>query len=107
MAEAIQLQDGNVITATSMKGGSPPLHPQVQTILDSIPQSQRSNGHGQCGYVQCVSTALNAGLDVRGASAAAYTVASRVDHPGHGKPAGPCPSCEVVSNVYGTGWETF
>ena len=107
MAEAIQLQDGNVIAGTSKKGEAPALHPQVQSILDSIPIADRSNGHGRCGYVQCVSTALNAGLDVRGASAAAFTVGSRTDHPSHGKPVGPCSSCQVVSETYDNDWETF
>jgi RHS repeat-associated protein len=107
-AEAIQLPDGNVISATSVRGGPAPAHhPQVDAILDSVPESERGDGHGRCGLPICLSTALNAGLDVEGASAAAFTVASRTDHPSHGKPIGPCPSCRVLSNVYGLVWETF
>jgi RHS repeat-associated protein len=108
MAEAIQLSDGNVIARTSVRGlVVPRVFPQVQAILDPIPVPERGRGHGRCGLIQCLSAGLYARLDVRGASAAAFTVASRVDHPNHGMPAGPCPSCRVVSDVYDLQWETF
>jgi hypothetical protein len=104
VAEAIQLRDGNVISATS--GGTPRLNPQVDAILDSVPPGQRGAGHGTCGFVKCVSTALDNGLDVREASAAAVTVTGP-NNPSHGKPIGPCPSCAAVSEVFDTQWETF
>ncbi|MBW6433339.1 hypothetical protein KZ829_06220 [Actinoplanes hulinensis] len=112
MAESIQITLDDltieVISKTSVKGAMPKLHPQVQRVLDFIPKrnKQRSNGHGQCGLPQCLSDALDRGLDPRGAKVAAYSVHNNKDHPSHKQPAGPCRSCRVLSRYFDLNWLT-
>ncbi|MFN8446860.1 MAG: RHS repeat-associated core domain-containing protein [Caldilineaceae bacterium] len=59
--------NGKVYTAQSAKGGiSPKLNPQVQEVLDNIPPEQRSFSHGFCVEPQCISQALDDGVDPKG-----------------------------------------
>jgi hypothetical protein len=101
VSEAIQTPDGTVISSSSVRGGPPQLHRDVREILDSIPVSERGDGHGSCGFTVCLSEALGANVNPRGSSAAAVIVRGRTDHPMHGFPVGPCPSCAVLAQHYG------
>ncbi|MER7501442.1 DNRLRE domain-containing protein [Nonomuraea pusilla] len=100
VAEALELPGGQIFTATSSRGAAPTLHPDVQSVLDAIPDHARGLGHGQCGLPQCLSQALNAGMNPAGSSAAAVLVRSSPDHPKHGTPIGPCDSCGVLVDHY-------
>ncbi|MER7473983.1 DNRLRE domain-containing protein [Micromonospora sp. NPDC000018] len=105
VAEAIQLPSGQMIAKTSMKGGTPTLHPDVQAALNAIPTSQRGKGHGQCGLPQCLSEALSEGIDPTGSSAAAVLIRSPANG-NHGRGIGPCPSCQVLSRMFSLRWKT-
>ncbi|WP_196054792.1 WXG100-like domain-containing protein [Nocardia aurantiaca] len=100
VAEGLRLASGEVFTAPSLRGESATLHPDVERILDAIPVAERGRGHGSCGLPRCISEALDAGLDPTGAKAAAKIVRSNPDHPKHGYPVGPCPSCKPLREHY-------
>ncbi|AZQ34925.1 hypothetical protein EJ357_16705 [Streptomyces cyaneochromogenes] len=101
VSEGIMLRDGEIYTASSRRGDTPQLHPDVQGILDAIPVEERGRGHGQCGLPRGISEALSDGRDPNGAMGAAVTVRSSVDHPKHGMPVGPCDSCKALVRHYG------
>lgn len=96
VAEAIQTQGGRVIANTSVRGGTPRLHPAVQAVLNTVLPATRAAGHGKCGLPICLSQALWAGESPMGADAAAVTIRSSVDHAKHGTPIGPCASCKSL-----------
>ncbi|MFI9419092.1 RHS repeat-associated core domain-containing protein [Streptomyces werraensis] len=101
VAEAIQLTDGQVFSAASVRGGnSPALHPLVEDILKAIPADERGSGHGRCGLAQCITQALNAGHDPTGAQAAAVKVRGSVSAEAHGQPVGPCDSCVALEDAF-------
>ncbi|MEU8264550.1 polymorphic toxin-type HINT domain-containing protein [Micromonospora sp. NPDC048999] len=104
VAEAIKLKNGVVIAKASMKGGAPTLHRRVQRILNLIPKRFRGKGHGQCGLPQCISEALNRGMNPRGARAAAVIVRKKSTNAKHGKSIGPCRSCRMLSMWYRLKW---
>ena len=93
--------NGQIFTAQSVKGGQPPtLNPQVQKMLDSVDPVLRSKSHGFCAEPQCVSQALDAGVDPRGGTS--YVVDVRaVGNPMHGAPKPACPSCELLLQYFG------
>ncbi|MFY1674294.1 RHS repeat-associated core domain-containing protein [Plantactinospora sp. WMMB334] len=94
--EGLQVSGRNPIVAYSDGGaGNRRVHPTVQGILDSIPVGERGVNHGGCGLVQCLTEALDAGLDPRGASAAATLGRTRVNK-NFQKLIGPCPSCSAL-----------
>ncbi|WP_415924936.1 YwqJ-related putative deaminase [Streptomyces sp. AK04-3B] len=101
VAEAIQLPGGQIFSAPSVRGGSAPaLHSVVEDILRAIPAGERGNGHGRCGLPQCISQALDAGLNPTGSQGAAVTVRGSVTADGHGKPVGPCDSCVALEDAF-------
>ena len=87
-------------TFTGVSGSSQSLHPKVQEALDAIPQSQRSPFHGRCAEPQCISMALNAGVDPAGSTMTAVRVRA-VGNPGHGSKIPACPSCAKLQEVFG------
>ncbi|MFD7631534.1 YwqJ-related putative deaminase [Streptomyces sp. NPDC059851] len=94
--EALQVPGNAPIVAHSDGGaGTRRVHPAIQGILDSIPTAQRGNNHGGCGLVQCLTEALDAGLDPTGATAAA-TVGRTRTNKNFKKLIGPCDSCRVL-----------
>jgi len=105
VAEAVQLPTGEIYEATSVRGPAPELHPDVQEILDEIPNEDRAAGHGHCGFVVAVSDALNDGHDPTGSVAAAVIVRSTVDHEDHGAVIEPCGSCKPVAETFDIAFE--
>ncbi|MGP4100448.1 golvesin C-terminal-like domain-containing protein [Nonomuraea sp. KM90] len=102
VAEAIELPGGQIFSSPSIRGGAPQLHPDVQQILDAIPDvpGARGAGHGNCGLAVCLTEALNAGLNPTGSSAAAVLIRGDINHSSHGVPVGPCNSCEHLVEHY-------
>ncbi|MER5603509.1 YwqJ-related putative deaminase [Streptomyces sp. NPDC002265] len=100
VAEALQLADGQIYSASSVKGVAPTLHPLVEEILDAVPVADRGRAHGKCGLPQCISEALTAGHNPTGSQAAAVTVRSSTTHAGHGQPVGPCDSCVALEDAF-------
>ncbi|RJQ77761.1 hypothetical protein D5S17_15210 [Pseudonocardiaceae bacterium YIM PH 21723] len=94
----------NPIVDLSHRGDPPPLHPHVQGLLDGIPETQRSLGHGKCGMPKVLSTALDGGHNPHGATATAMSIKNDPAKPGHGNHAPPCASCSVLSSHYGLNW---
>lgn len=94
--EALQVRGHAPIVAHSDGGaGIRRVHPAIQGILDSIPTAARGNNHGGCGLVQCLTEALDAGLDPTGATAAATLGRTRTNA-NFKKLIGPCDSCKVL-----------
>lgn len=94
--EALQVPGHAPIVAHSDGGaGIRRVHPAIQGILDSIPTAARGNNHGGCGLVQCLTEALDAGLDPTGATAAATLGRTRTNK-NFKKLIGPCESCQVL-----------
>ncbi|MFI8072998.1 ricin-type beta-trefoil lectin domain protein [Streptomyces sp. NPDC086033] len=109
VAEALQLPGGQIYSSPSIRGVAPKLHPDVQAILDDIPEGERGVGHGRCGLAVCVSDALSDGFNPTGSRAAAIIVRSSNDNPMHGMPVGPCDSCVALEDAFdvtfeGIGW---
>jgi hypothetical protein len=50
-------------TFTATSKASPAHNPKVKSALDSIPQERRSPFHGSCAEPQCISQALDAGVE--------------------------------------------
>ncbi|MFE1925965.1 RHS repeat-associated core domain-containing protein [Streptomyces asoensis] len=101
VAEAIQLPGGQVFSAQSKRGGSAPaLHPIVEDILKAIPEGDQGSGHGRCGLPQCITQALNAGLNPTRSQAAAVKVRGSVTAAAHGAPVGPCDSCVALEDAF-------
>ncbi|MDI3282659.1 RHS repeat-associated core domain-containing protein [Polyangium sp. 15x6] len=87
-------------TFTGVSGSARPLHRRVQDALDAIPQSQRSPFHGRCAEPQCISGALEAGVNPAGG----IMTAARVRAPGnanHGTAIPACPSCAKLQEAFG------
>ncbi|WP_327183053.1 polymorphic toxin-type HINT domain-containing protein [Streptomyces sp. NBC_01334] len=94
--EALQIGDQKPLLAHSDGGvGDRAVHPQVQSVLDSIPADARGNNHGGCGLVECLTQALNSGQDPTGASAAAVRGRARTNK-NFQVGIGPCDSCKVL-----------
>ncbi|WP_416979056.1 polymorphic toxin-type HINT domain-containing protein [Streptomyces sp. T028] len=94
--ESLQIGDQKPIVAASDGGaGTRAVHPQVQSVLDTIPQNARGNNHGGCGLVECLTQALNANQDPTGATAAAVLGRARTNSR-FKDTIGPCPSCQVL-----------
>lgn len=100
VAEALQLPEGQIYSSPSIRGVAPELHPDVQAILDDIPEGERGVGHGRCGLAVCVSDALSDGFNPTGSRAAAVIVRSSTDNPMHGMPVGPCDSCVALEDAF-------
>ncbi|MFF4121421.1 ricin-type beta-trefoil lectin domain protein [Streptomyces sp. NPDC001714] len=100
VAEALQLPGGQIYSSPSIRGVAPELHPDVQAILDDIPEGERGVGHGRCGLAVCVSDALGDGFNPTGSRAAAVIVRSSTDNPMHGMPVGPCDSCVALEDAF-------
>ncbi|MHC5258440.1 DUF6531 domain-containing protein [Streptomyces sp. UC4497] len=101
MAEGIRTRDGNIFTATSNRGAARELHPDVQRVLNDVPETARGRGHGQCGLPETLTQALNKGHDPNGSMGAALIIRGETTHPKHGLPADPCASCQNLVNHYG------
>ncbi|MFD3483499.1 RHS repeat-associated core domain-containing protein [Streptomyces sp. NPDC058665] len=99
--EALQIAGHAPIVGVSDGGvGGRRVHPVIQGILDSIPAGSRGNNHGGCGLVQCLTEALDAGLDPTGATAAATRGRARTNK-NFKVLIGPCQSCEVLVEHFG------
>ena len=82
-----------------VSGSDTPLHPAVQDALDSVP-FPRKPWHGGCAEPRCVSQALEAGVDPSTGTMTAVQIGSRGPVP-HGEVRGPCPSCQILRDVFG------
>jgi hypothetical protein len=100
VAEALQLPSGKIYSSGSVRGVPPVLHPDVQAILNDIPEDERGAGHGSCGLAVCVSDALNNGFNPTGSSAAAVLVRGSTENPMHGTSVGPCDSCVALEDAF-------
>jgi RHS repeat-associated protein len=101
-AGALQV-GGKTFTAQSVRGGpAPQLHPDVQKVLDAIPRGAQGAAHGKCVEPQCLSQALNAGVDPRGGFSAVTRVRSP-NNPKQGTSIEPCKSCGVLLKFFGVG----
>ncbi|MFF3005756.1 polymorphic toxin-type HINT domain-containing protein [Kitasatospora sp. NPDC057940] len=99
--EGLQVPGYSPIVAHSDGGaGTRRVHPTVQGILDSIPTDAHGNNHGGCGLVQCLTEALDSGLDPTGSTAAATLGRTRTNK-NFQKLIGPCPSCQVLVKHFG------
>ena len=75
-----------------------PIHPEVQSVLDSIPEASREAWHGGCAEVGCISRALNAGHTVE--DLANGEIAASSIRTG-GLPKAPCMgSCAPMLNTF-------
>jgi RHS repeat-associated protein len=100
VVEALELPNGAIRTAPSIRGPTPSLHPDVQAILDAVPEEERAVGHGQCGLPVLISSALADGFNPAGSRAAAVLVRNSIDNPVHGTPIGPCESCQALQQAF-------
>jgi len=87
-------------TFSGASGTGQSLHPRVQAALDSVPPSNRSPFHGSCAEPQCISRALEAGVDPSGGKMTAARV-RRPGHPKHATTIPPCSSCAEVQRSFG------
>ena len=93
---ALETGDG---TFTGVSGSSQPLHRRVQNALDAIPPSQRSPFHGRCAEPQCISRALEAGVDPAGGTMTAARVRAH-GNPSHGTTIPACSSCTQLQEAF-------
>jgi YwqJ-like deaminase len=101
-AEALKVGDGTVYTSRSYSPKAdniPAVHPDVQAILDGIPEDEQGVNHGRCGLVFCISDALSDGHNPfddaakgKPREAAANVIRSSVESAGHGQEIGECDS---------------
>lgn len=87
-------------TFTGASGTRQPVHPRVQQALDSVPEGSRSPFHGACAEPQCISRAIEAGVDPAGGSMTAYRVRG-AGNPAHGTIIPPCESCAAIQRMFG------
>ena len=105
VAEALEQPGGVTYSSPSIRGAAPTLHPDVQAILDEIPEDERGVGHGRCGLAVCISDALTDGFNPTGWNAGAVIVRSETDNPMHGVPVGPCDSCVALEDAFDLNFE--
>jgi RHS repeat-associated protein len=80
--------------------GSQPTRPDMQALLESIPQEARSpKHHGNCAEVNCVGNALDQGLDPTGGRISTAKVRNP-GHPDHGQPHDPCETCTWILRYF-------
>lgn len=93
-AAGLVTKAGEVFTGLSTRAGGPgqATNAVVQGALDAVPAAERSAFHGACCEINAISNALNAGADVRGATAAAVNAGG----PNGGAIKLPCSSCAPV-----------
>ena len=81
-----------------MSGGHrQPVHPEARRGLETAPHPRRGY-HGRCAEVDCVTRALNRGLDVRGSTISTVRTAT-------GRAMQPCPSCESMLRWFNIWWD--
>ncbi|GAA3061162.1 Hint domain-containing protein [Actinokineospora globicatena] len=106
VAEALRLPSGLIITGLSNKGPLPVLHPDLGPKLEEIEKTGKiGNGHGKCGLLKCISQAWDQGLDIRGSSAAAWTITRPGYDPGN-QPIKACDTCEHLVAEYEISFKT-
>jgi hypothetical protein len=99
-AEALKIRGHDAIVAVSdMGAGTRRVNPMVQDILDSIPAAARGNNHGGCGFVECLTQALDKGLDPTGGRGAAVFGRSS-GNASFLKLQPPCDSCQVLADHF-------
>lgn len=76
-----------------------PILPEVQRVLDTVPEGIRERYHGGCAEIQCVNQAV--GQNATLTESAITTAKVRGDGGPHGIPHTPCPSCEIVLRAFG------
>lgn len=96
-AAALVTKEG---TFTGTSGSRFPLHRRVQAALDEIPESARSPFHGRCAEPQCISRALEAGVEPAGAEMSAARVRAP-NNPNHGTEIPACSSCARLAEWFG------
>jgi YwqJ-like deaminase len=99
-AGGMELENGNILTGTSAKGRSVKLNPEVQAVLDAIPEGERSRGHGKCVEPQIISEALEQGKSVKNATSYVVDV-QKPGKPNHGSPKHACASCAKLLKHFG------
>jgi hypothetical protein len=104
VSEAVVLPNGTAIMSGSKRGAAPSLNKTIDDMLATVPVNERGAGHGRCGLPQCLSTALDLGLDPYGGSAAGATVRGDTGNPNHGLPVEPCDSCQVLVDAFNLNW---
>ena len=95
MAAALEVE-GQVFTATSGRG---PLNPGLQKVLDETPPPH-SAFHGACAEINCISRAMDAGVDPSGGTMSVVKI-RKPGHPAHGTVAELCPTCAQVIKRFG------
>ncbi|MEV6678875.1 RHS repeat-associated core domain-containing protein [Streptomyces erythrochromogenes] len=100
VAEALELPNGRMYSASSKTGTPPTLHPFIDEILDAIPATERGSGHGRCGMAQCLSQALNDGFNPTGSRGAAAAIRNQLTHEKQGMKVGPCDSCQAFEDAF-------
>lgn len=97
-ATVVGTKSGALYPGTSGSGVRP--HSTVQEALDAVPEADRSVFHGECGEIECLSRALEAGDDVAGG----FSSSARIRGPNssaHGSSIPPCSSCAAVLDALG------
>jgi hypothetical protein len=98
--EALHVTGNSPIIGYSDGGsGRRRVHPEVQGVLDSVSESSRGANHGGCGLVECLTVALDSGLDPHGATAAA-SLGRKREHRDYQRLIGPCRSCQALVAHY-------
>jgi RHS repeat-associated protein len=96
---AAELRVGDHVYTDVSTGGAPrTLHPDVQAVLDEVPQSQRAPWHGHCAEPGCVSQALSDGVNPAGGTSRAVNIGE--SGKGHGTPKPTCSSCRYMLDQF-------
>ncbi|HXU63138.1 MAG TPA: RHS repeat-associated core domain-containing protein, partial [Polyangia bacterium] len=93
--------DGQTFKGASVKGtDAPTLNPEVQDAYNRVPPEERSSSHGRCAEGQCLSNAMNKGVNPRGGRMRILDVRG-AGNPKHGLVKPPCSSCAHVLKQMG------
>jgi RHS repeat-associated protein len=95
---AAELRIGNRVF-TGVSGEVVTHNPRVTAALMGTPHAQRAPWHGGCAEIVCLDKALNAGVNVAGASARAVNIG--VSGLGHNTAKAVCTSCNDILRYFG------
>ncbi|WP_447880522.1 hypothetical protein [Serratia fonticola] len=95
---AAELRVGNRVF-TGVSGEVVTHNPQVTAALMGTPHAQRAPWHGACAEIVCLDKALNAGVNITGASSRAINIGA--SGLGHKTTKAACTSCNDILRYFG------
>jgi RHS repeat-associated protein len=99
---AAELTRDGVVLTTGVSGKPVPPNDAVTGVLMGTPKANRAPWHGGCAEVASVDKALNAGIDVQGASMRAVNIGK--SGAGHHTTKEICSSCKFLLKHFGIKW---